>query len=372
VSADSARPADTRPEWFVVGPGRKPFGPYSMARLRAYAKDGRLTRTALLWRKGMSAWIQAQEVQGVFPPPRAPRPVAPRSSAVEPLPGRVIERASAAADRGAGMLELLEVRPNPRVESWTLGVSVVASVGAVGVVVFATVQAVRAVGFIGALPLVILSLAGCASLPLGWAFTRIGLRTVRNTPARISSRTVLIAPGLVALLLGTVLIAVAAFGMIHSGSLVPLILVGGAAGVLFAFALYGMCIHPESIGVKIDPNSSMGEDSITLWGAPFRIALASSGLAMALVQVAGFLGGLAGLLMVVVAKEGEAMPIATGTALAIWCGGSAITVGFLPMIVYYVTVLQYLIIGVVESILAVGRHVREQKRQGSEDGPTAT
>ena len=38
-----------KPEWFVVGRGRKPFGPYALAKLRAYAKDGRLTRASLVW-----------------------------------------------------------------------------------------------------------------------------------------------------------------------------------------------------------------------------------------------------------------------------------------------------------------------------------
>lgn len=81
-------------EWFVVGPNRKPFGPYTIEKLRQYVADGRISRETLVHRRGTADWVRASTVPGLFPstsvpssevvkpavhPPSipVPRPVAP-------------------------------------------------------------------------------------------------------------------------------------------------------------------------------------------------------------------------------------------------------------------------------------------------------
>lgn len=53
-------------EWFVVGPNQKPFGPYTVAKLREYIADGRLTRKTLVFRRGTEAWVPAESIPRLF------------------------------------------------------------------------------------------------------------------------------------------------------------------------------------------------------------------------------------------------------------------------------------------------------------------
>jgi hypothetical protein len=84
-------------DWYVVGPDRKPYGPYSIAKLKEYVADGRVTRTTFVIRRGSSKWERAATVEGLFLPPQsgpseAPpldppqEPDAPREPATPALP----------------------------------------------------------------------------------------------------------------------------------------------------------------------------------------------------------------------------------------------------------------------------------------------
>jgi len=53
-------------DWFIAGPGNKPYGPYPFAKLLEYVADGRLRRESLVHRKGTDNWIPAAEVSGLF------------------------------------------------------------------------------------------------------------------------------------------------------------------------------------------------------------------------------------------------------------------------------------------------------------------
>jgi RsiW-degrading membrane proteinase PrsW (M82 family) len=71
-------------EWFVVGPDRKPFGPYTIEKLREYVAAGRILRETLVHRRGTSEWVRASSVPGLFavpaPPPVAEKPLIDRMS----------------------------------------------------------------------------------------------------------------------------------------------------------------------------------------------------------------------------------------------------------------------------------------------------
>ena len=73
---------EQHPEWFVAGPGNKPYGPYSFVKLKQYVTDGRLRHDSMVHRQGTDTWVRASELPGLFPRP-APIPVqaAPPSSA---------------------------------------------------------------------------------------------------------------------------------------------------------------------------------------------------------------------------------------------------------------------------------------------------
>jgi hypothetical protein len=65
-------------EWFVAYDGQQ-AGPFDAAKLQEGARDGKLTRDTLVWKKGMAQWTKAGEIQeiadviGTVPPPLPPR-----------------------------------------------------------------------------------------------------------------------------------------------------------------------------------------------------------------------------------------------------------------------------------------------------------
>ena len=353
MSADSARLADTRPEWFVVGHGRKPFGPYSMARLRAYAKDGRLAHASLVWRKGMPAWVRADSVPGLMdsPVPRdKPRPPSGQSPTPPSTAGPATARP--AAPRVPGLFGF---------DSVELKLSFAASLVALAIVIYATIRLVIDVGPVGARGLIILVLVGLVSLPLGWAFTRLGRQMLSNTPTRISNRLVLSFPGILALLVAAIIGVVTAFAVLEGLSPTAFVPAGVGIGVLVAFACYALLFDPRDLGIQIDATSTIGEESVALWGIPFRIALASAGAAMMVVQVVSVVAGIVAVVAPLVDGDEATVSKQLWSEVAISSGGAALLVGFWPVIAYYLTVLQYLLLGTAESVQQVGRHLRERK-----------
>jgi hypothetical protein len=77
-------PPTSAAEWFVVGPDRKPFGPYPIEKLREYVAAGRILRETLVHRRGTSEWVRASSVPGLFAvpaqPPVAEKPLIDRMS----------------------------------------------------------------------------------------------------------------------------------------------------------------------------------------------------------------------------------------------------------------------------------------------------
>ena len=76
--------------------------------------------------------------------------------------------------------------------------------------------------------------------------------------------------------------------------------------------------------------------------------------------------------MALPAGDAVAFDARPGATLATWCAGCALLAGFAPVVIYLATMTQFLLLGTVESIQAVGRHVREQKRQGGAGGTSET
>ena len=60
---------------FFIALDGKQAGPYDLATLANHAQSGRITRTSLVWKQGMSGWVAAdtvpelQNLFGAVPPP---------------------------------------------------------------------------------------------------------------------------------------------------------------------------------------------------------------------------------------------------------------------------------------------------------------
>ncbi len=60
-------------EWFFSKGGQQ-LGPVSSEQLKQLAASDQLQPSDLVWKDGMSQWIEARKVKGVFPPPTVPSP----------------------------------------------------------------------------------------------------------------------------------------------------------------------------------------------------------------------------------------------------------------------------------------------------------
>lgn len=65
-------------QWHLLQEGQQ-YGPYTGEQLVEFANDGRIVRDSMLWAEGMAEWVQASQVEGLFPPEAVPvaTPAAP-------------------------------------------------------------------------------------------------------------------------------------------------------------------------------------------------------------------------------------------------------------------------------------------------------
>ena len=53
-------------QWFYSKDGKGKVGPVSSAELQALAKSGQLLSTDMVWKEGMSQWVAASAIKGLF------------------------------------------------------------------------------------------------------------------------------------------------------------------------------------------------------------------------------------------------------------------------------------------------------------------
>ena len=52
--------------WYVGGPGKKPYGPYSLGRLRDYVQAGKVKPDSSVLKEGAQEWIPASSIPELF------------------------------------------------------------------------------------------------------------------------------------------------------------------------------------------------------------------------------------------------------------------------------------------------------------------
>ena len=78
----------TDEQWFYVADGR-PTGPVAWRDLQQLAETGQLSTEALVWREGLSDWVSAGGVQGLFAPASTPPPL-PYTPAMERIEAKPV------------------------------------------------------------------------------------------------------------------------------------------------------------------------------------------------------------------------------------------------------------------------------------------
>ena len=62
-------------DWFYTRDGKQKHGPVSSTQLQTLARSGQLLPSDRLWKQGMSQWVPAAKVKGLFPSPATPPPL---------------------------------------------------------------------------------------------------------------------------------------------------------------------------------------------------------------------------------------------------------------------------------------------------------
>ena len=98
-STPGAPPGESATQWYMHV-ASETYGPYAMAQLREFARDGRLTVETLVWTDGADAWRAAGEqasLRALFaaaPPPRLATPAPPAPPATAARQGTALSAAT--------------------------------------------------------------------------------------------------------------------------------------------------------------------------------------------------------------------------------------------------------------------------------------
>lgn len=90
-------------EWYYAKGGQR-LGPVSAQRLKELAVSGNLRHSDLVWRAGLSQWVKAKEIQGLFPttPVCVPQP----TMSPPPMPSNMPNANTPAAEHSTGRAKL--------------------------------------------------------------------------------------------------------------------------------------------------------------------------------------------------------------------------------------------------------------------------
>lgn len=177
------------------------------------------------------------------------------------------------------------------------------------------------------------------------SFSQLCERVVRNTTTRASSLVLFQFTGLL-LITGSALLLMVALLSLDMGDGVG-VLQQVAQWIPFmaiAFALFGqglLCIDAEgSLNLRVQPDCSAGEDGIGLIGTLMKANLASARLVFGVFCTVGGVASVVGLLLALFSQAWRF----TGFTLAA-SGVSCLAIGaFMPMSIYMVSVLYYILI----------------------------
>jgi hypothetical protein len=342
--------------YYYLDAQNQPVGPVPLEQIRALAAAGTISKDPMVRPEGSLDWRLLSSLDA----PGAPTGAAGGASTASPkLP--FPPKSTLLGDLVGSALGLVSKFLNPSLLDGTLGFAkrfghYAVLVAAALTLVYGLFIAIKLEAF-GLLitGIVLVAVVAVAQFAAS-RFLDAGGDIIANTPSRVSSRAFFDCTALVLLILAVMVTLGGIVGAINLNSFAPLLpaLVGAVIMVGFATLL----LHPTSINVSVGEGSA-GEEAIgiitTFLKANLKLVpivfflLAVLG---GLTLVAGFFGDRAaqsiggGVLMT--------LPIPVGMLPYGFAGSTlAIVACFVPIVVYFVFLLQYLMLDVIRAILAV-------------------
>lgn len=371
--------ASDQREWFVVGPNQRPYGPYPLSKLVAYAAAGTLQPGQLICKRGMGAWVEARSVDQLRVRFEAANP--PASSRINETPATARPEESGPADSRMPKMTPAwvaeEVLARTR-KSLTVDVMMaIDDMSGYAIVAGGVLAIIASAVMLG------MSIANresnwnhgkIAVAIVGLGLTQyIGLRMSAVCGRTIARSTVVISNSAV----------LDVFGIASVFVLIATIVASGIAafetnswGVLLIAALFAplptvaaiVAFNPQILGVRVSEGGSLGEDSVALLGLPTRAFMASAGIVAAIASVLGGCGAMLAVAALVFPHTVDPSSLWGGLlpSEAAWAAiGYVALAGLWPLAIYIWSATDHLFLGTIEAIHAVGRQAR---RTDQDDG----
>jgi len=348
--------------WYYAREDQR-FGPVVTAELKRLAEHGQIGPGDLVWREGMTDWIEAAKVKGLFhqgppEPPPAPGGAQPVRAEAPPVQTEVARQKASFRHPVEIVLSLTRLGASEAFVDSSIRLFALvghwAVVAAMGLLVVAgaavSVHAKTPWAILGAVAMVpVLAVLQYAAARFCEALDRVN----RSTRAAIASTALVDLMGIVSMLAGLILLfAIAAEAM--TSLAYPLVLAALLAFVVCEH-LAAVCFSHVDQNVIVSDNLSPGEEAL---GTLCAVLKASARL----VPVAFGAGVCGGALLLVVAcvyclRGSEALAAGHGAALA----GTAIVAASaaLPMLGYLLFLLFALVFDVLDGLLTL-RHNEER------------
>jgi hypothetical protein len=352
-------------QWYY-GQGDKELGPIASEQLKQLAISGELGPQDMVWKEGMPNWVEAGSIQGLFAEAAPPKSASPQ---IQTAGGSVAQQ------RGLGtsfhlldylLIALRSAVPARMVEQI---VGLLATIGGYCLLAYIGLYLLFSLCY-GVKIEQIDHVVGGAAMALflialhyaAWRFIRALDSLIKATPSQLNSTAVPDVLGLIFVSISLMMLALGIFspdyvmGMLHFvGITITLdlkwvIAIVGGIGFMFWFLLMAMiCIHPESLNIKVSAeDTSAGQEAIGviafIMKATARVTAAAFGVGVVCAT------GTLLLAFVPLFQEGKAglaiLAASASTGLVKWCG-------LLPLLVYFSQLLWFITVDVVQAIISL-------------------
>jgi hypothetical protein len=363
-----------QPEWFVVGPNRKLFGPYSIATLARYAADGRLAPSQLVCKLGMREWAEARtlpELEGYFrtkrdgDDPQDSEGLNPPDSRMPRFtPAWVVGKA---VDQSRASLSVRLMMAVDDLSGYAIVAGGLLAVSAAAFLLITTALDGGGARSIMAYAALIASVG--VTQYVGLRLSAVCGRTISRSTVTISNSAILDIMG-VAFVVSFLVVIVTAGVMAYEGRSPRVLIFCAVAcspsivGAVFAF-------NPQIIGIRISEAGSLGEDSVALLGLPNRVCMASAGIVSGTTSIVGgavSLIGLAAMTRLEILASVDLSTNLTPTELTLVGITIVACSGLWPLLTYLWCALDHLWLGTLEAIHAVSRQTRHPNTQSEDHG----
>jgi hypothetical protein len=311
---------------------------------------GHVGRDTLVWRKGLEKWMPAYTLRELFPTPEVPESPGSKLPSREKLDEYLVW-----SDRLIdGCLQWTRQTLSAALLESVLRSATVAGRFALFAAMFIAPTFVILIAVKADRLSMVFAAAGAVILLAIVQFTAQKLlpaldRLVYTTPGRMSSAAFLDCCAVMSMVLGIVYLVASIIAMLQVEVFSLLIL--GVAVFLLCQYVACLCLHPELLNICTDSDAAADEEAIGLLAFFFKLWVRAIPVLFGVGAVLGAIGLLVALLLLLRGGEHALMAIPLGMA----SGGMVVGAGLSPFLGYILFVFQYVVIGMMRSILIIPR-----------------